>query len=1161
MAYIDVDNPGFAADINHKKEFAALRDIHRADDQGDQGDQVGTLYNLDDELRNNHQLQLYSYQKFVSNFINVSTPYTRLLMKHSTGSGKTIGALSIAMKFIKYYSRAVDGIGSVFVIGFGGTRRAFFHELLRWPQFGMSTNSELKAINKLRRSGTPDDMARARTLTNRIVHRFSNRKANGYFKFIGYKALVNMLFRGNDIDLMSHMDIVADVKSGKLILNKEILDEFKNSLIICDEIHNVYNSSTKNNWGITLQLILDHYGPSVKAVFMSATPINNNPSEIIDLINLLVDKDSRIVRSEFFTDNKLKPGALERLKRISTGRISYLLDMNPINYPVRRFIGESIPDIPYLKFIRCGLSAAHAARIKNMPKQLLKLNYLIDINPPMPPVDIVKKSTSTLAKTTHAKTKPSNKVDVQSVSCIKTISFAPVKWKKDNGIDVENGNIVGPILRRDTLKKLSPKYHKMLNDIIELTGKGKIMIYHNQVNTSGVVLIGNILSQNGYIPYNGSINDSTRCAVCGVINEKHKFSDASEVVDKEHPFVPARYLLVFGTLDKTMIESHINKYNMTNNSMGHKYLILIGSKMIKESYDLKAIQHMMIMSRPDNIPTLIQIMGRAVRKNSHILLPPEMRFVNIRIYVSSVSSTRGTSNETNSTILKNGTLSYEEQKYKDKIADYKTIQIIERVFHENAVDANINHSIIERGLVDSDIGDLKFKPDPVSSTSRTNDATFNAYHSRDEIAMIVYIIKRLFVEASPIWDFVGLVEVVQSPPFRVEYNTKLIDKSNIAIALTSILWDKKSILTGTAGNRITKLFNVTDKRMYDMNGNMSVVVKKGQYYVLTKYGKSVNVFTLNRRKLPIVDRTIIISKYLTKSWNLTNYEDQKVAFRLKYSKVKIHKLDESIAEYGVSFHTMFAEECIMYIQDILLHSSTTLANSNNSQLGTMNEMHTFYYKIIYFYEMLQLVVFASNTSSKIRALYKIMPQKKSAKIKLSAVVDGNNCSWCPPELEEIYKARVAEGLAAATNTSTKPAAHTLPVGHFFETTLKLYLNGEWKSEPYPVTKWVENKTIIGYDVKSGTGITIKFKLRSPATKRKKNIDTRKDERGAACATRSKKQLMSIAKSIGIKFSSTPVVSELCKLIKYRLIHMELYERSIGSNIKYFYPYFDPAGEG
>ena len=53
--------------------------------------------------------------------------------------------------------------------------------------------------------------------------------------------------------------------------------------MVCDEIHNVYNSVKKNNWGIAIQYIIDNI-PSLKCIYMSATPINNNPSEIVDVL-------------------------------------------------------------------------------------------------------------------------------------------------------------------------------------------------------------------------------------------------------------------------------------------------------------------------------------------------------------------------------------------------------------------------------------------------------------------------------------------------------------------------------------------------------------------------------------------------------------------------------------------------------------------------------------------------------------------------------------------------------------------------------------------------------------------------------------------------------------------------------------------------------------
>ena len=48
-------------------------------------------------------LQLHGTQKFVENFINPNTMYSRILLNWQTGSGKTIGALSIAQKFVENF--------------------------------------------------------------------------------------------------------------------------------------------------------------------------------------------------------------------------------------------------------------------------------------------------------------------------------------------------------------------------------------------------------------------------------------------------------------------------------------------------------------------------------------------------------------------------------------------------------------------------------------------------------------------------------------------------------------------------------------------------------------------------------------------------------------------------------------------------------------------------------------------------------------------------------------------------------------------------------------------------------------------------------------------------------------------------------------------------
>ena len=81
----------------------------------------------------------------------------------------------------------------------------------------------------------------------------------------------------------------------------------------------------------------------------------------------------------------------------------------------------------------------------------------------------------------------------------------------------------------------------------------------------------------------------------------------------------------------------IDKFNSLENLEGTRYRLLIGSKIIREGYNFKAVRHQFITTLPNDIPTLLQVFGRVVRRNSHISLPIEFRNVKIHILVSTNS--------------------------------------------------------------------------------------------------------------------------------------------------------------------------------------------------------------------------------------------------------------------------------------------------------------------------------------------------------------------------------------------------------------------------------------------------------------------------------------------------------------------------------------------
>ena len=85
---------------------------------------------------------------------------------------------------------------------------------------------------------------------------------------------------------------------------------------------------------------------------MSATPMFDRPDEIIFYINLLLENDKRklISKSDIFNskDGSLKPNAIDILKDVLKGYVSYVRAEKPFIFPFRIYPKNSIvPKIEY----------------------------------------------------------------------------------------------------------------------------------------------------------------------------------------------------------------------------------------------------------------------------------------------------------------------------------------------------------------------------------------------------------------------------------------------------------------------------------------------------------------------------------------------------------------------------------------------------------------------------------------------------------------------------------------------------------------------------------------------------------------------------------------------------------------------------------------------
>ena len=1213
-SYLNLDDIKFEEDLILRKEFLEYeytKDLKKK-----------TI--IDEINKDNNKLILNNYQKFITNFINPNTKYDKLLLIHSTGVGKTITSLSTALNFINIYKQEKQinltekNAGMIYIIGF--TKNVFKKELLSRAEFGIVSKSEIIELDELKKQilkyNYDKDIAKLKELKTKYTIRLKSKKGNGYFEFIGYKELVNKIIIKNQLDYNIQLsNIKTDKELQYLIdqdiikLNYEFLNQFHKSLIICDEIHNVYNSLDTNNWGLSLNIIFNYYKEkkSIRVLFLSATPINNKPIEIISLLKLL-NPEIVINKGDIFkSDNSIKKDGYELIKKYSKGKISFLKDMDIESYPSKEIYGTTIKDIPYLKFIECPMSDLHfktyeyesklynETKVGNLKNKTKVGNLDENEDNNLDTIEDIKSIVKNLEDypinleldkrylNDIVFPNPSNsKIGLYlKDDIIKEISNSDQKWKEKYDIHLITKNkllkntITGNILLENNIKKYSTKYFKLLEILknIILNNKGKILLYHNFVQVSGINLISEILKINGYLDTSETSTKYSKCNICYKIKADHNKLD--------HEFQPIRFIMVSSMINKNIIDKDLDNFNLNNNINGENIRIIIGSKAIKESYNLKEVQNLIVLHQPDNISTLIQIFGRAIRKNSHLNLPIENRKVNIYILASTIPDYIQKKS-------KRYIYSYELMKYKYKLNIYKMIQSLTNIFIESAIDRNINYNINfpEYDIIDkNDIYNIN----PLSKNklikinyNNINLSTFQSYYYQEEIDYCKYLIKRLFIEFSKVWKFNDLVKYIRNPYFKTNQNNNYISDYSIIIALEFLVFEKNNINyiyddeEKLSNLLIDNLYNSNEKYIIDLNNNINIITYIDEYYILIPYTKSkeynIDYEIVYSDYNYIPEQKINLNKLIEEDLDINNYDNIKKYFINKYQNVKIDKLVNIISEFDFKFHLQFIEEIIEYFFNLY---------TNQKFQPDIN--HEIYLKVLYFYNKFNIIIFANKLDKDLEEIYNkyIIPTKLMNFTVSEDVSDNYNYNNLMNSLSEesessnlseeesnqiyfnFYNKAVNEtnNYLLKKNKILKIFDYLLPIGHVYDEKIKFYHPSKYWFNKLDYNKlnfkFKENDIIIGYLEKSNIGFDINFKLRESNIKLNKVKDQRLVASGLNCLYKDKNDLITICKKLNIDLEGIKLrKSKLCNLIKYELIKREINERKKMSNIKYFYFYWE-----
>lgn len=943
------------------------------------------------------------------------------------------------------------------------------------------------------------------------------------------------------------------VEAGDVEVNRELLDSLRGGLIVADEIHNTYNIQSKNNYGVAIQYALDKIAfddasAAPRAVFMSATVTGGVATEVVDLLNFLVPaaqlpEKRRLRRAEFFRTTEsadgrkkavLLPGALERIGRLTAGRVSFLLDTDETSYPKRIFVGDPIADplrpgkdIAYLRFTPCPMSSFHEKTLAHMlgeqettdraaiPTNAYTLYDMVYPNPEFEP---------------HAANEPESAPGYGLYLSAETpakLASAPVDWKTAAGVTVESlkggtairagvpSLISGPFLDLAPNKKAPPglgaystKYEALGRDVLEILrgGPGKIMIYHHRVRMSGVLQIQEVLEMNGFVDETSAPSPATVCAVCGIAKKNHSAPAAKKSWAGAHEYTPARYVMVNSEIERSALDRSIARYNSQTNVEGFELRVLIGSKIIREGFDLKAVRHQLIASLPTDIPTLIQVFGRAVRKNSHAGLPESQRDVRIKIYVSTAN---------------HRAVSPEVLRYAEKMETYFLTQEVEKAIRRYAVDAFINYermkekdpALIETANIDA----IPYRPaitrdevlrQPVTTT------TFEAYGFGDrEVEIVKAVITALF-EVQPVWTYPDLWAAVQAGEVQnVAQDPGSFGEESFALALSSLGYHspfitRESDNAGAAAGVAAAAAGVAAD-------SVSLVSRVGDFYVRSPKGPGgqpvLDVESYVRDNIATAPVRIRVADYVQVARKSSNFVVRLAEFEDEFEAAE-SRIEDALIRYDADFHFTLLRAIVEgYSADV---EADSIAGQTYRKATT-----------------------PTSTIARVVDLY----------TRFKILVLGGDIAASPEAKRLIRSARAPR------------AGNQTPVGYVDETAVRLYGDDlrsgspdKWYDIPRKVlgigNRYNENDIVVGYVELRGSNL--RFKIRPPIQELESAVvrDIRSLSRGAVCETRPRAEQENLVLRLSARPGGKPArtksdlrpfsSADLCLAVRQRLLAQE-----------------------
>lgn len=520
------------------------------------------------------EFKLQVQQKFLRDYIRKNPSWDKLVLYHEIGAGKTCTAITMAEEYLR-----TNPTHKVRIILPARLRTNFLDELI--SPCGMDRYISREDFKKYHDPSTP------KGIKNHI---------KGVFMRAIHDRYDIMSFEKFRIEAMRHRDRIAEYMHSLT----------HNSIIIIDEVHNLlsrqYNEKSyqefvsqrsiiqlpkKKYQGMVImvfKLMLRFASSNSKMVFMTATPIFDNISQIKELIYAFKPElQSRI------PSGATVGSIIEYLR----GKVSYFPGTSKNAYPSVSYTNEDVV----------------MSELQDITIHLIQLaNEKPEDGEEKAPFEIPEQFREMLERDGYGDGDENEDEEFVESFMAKqrqaSMGVHPSGEVKNNVDDVVNN-----------LRKYSPKIHRLVENIQK--DKGKHFAYTNFVK-AGVDVIAKALQKKGWVCFNDDYELAMQLAAG---EKKYKVFAIwdGRVQDR----------------DKQHIKSVINNIN---NIDGKNIRVVIGSPSTREGISFKHIQHMHLLDPLWNYSAKSQVEGRAIRFCSHSDIDPTVhkgleRTVKVHVYM------------------------------------------------------------------------------------------------------------------------------------------------------------------------------------------------------------------------------------------------------------------------------------------------------------------------------------------------------------------------------------------------------------------------------------------------------------------------------------------------------------------------------------------------